>query len=408
MERYWLRLFPDTFLWSKNGQSLIYNVKNKISFCIENTDRVKELTDQLLDLLNLYCVELSEEDLGNSNLKKFIGNVKSISSGEIIKAIEGEPKPIVLVPILNLQSDVERLRKDSPLSVGEHVLNYLHSVTLYLDNSVPCDNPYFYKFTDRPRPDYLLEFKKINKFLNNIEVSAIGQINIVSERVTDYPEFDLLINELDRLHLKKNFHVNDSSFEHNLQLLNFLISDQYYLTIFVNNNFKRKKIEAIVSLIGNNKKQVEWQFFITSEKEYKLVAEVIEELNLGNTNIKPLYTGQNLQFFENHIYLTEEDLQYPGLNRREVFAHQALNTNDFGKFIVMPDGKVYANLYHEPLGTIDDDARELVYKEIDHGISWRRIRDMKPCCECVYQWLCPSPSNYELAIGKPNLCHIKR
>ena len=74
---------------------------------------------------------------------------------------------------------------------------------------------------------------------------------------------------------------------------------------------------------------------------------------------------------------------------------------------IFSDGKVYANVYHEPLGTIDDDIRELIYKEMDKGTSWRRIRDMKPCCDCVYQWLCPSPSNYELAIGKPNLCHVK-
>jgi len=25
----------------------------------------------------------------------------------------------------------------------------------------------------------------------------------------------------------------------------------------------------------------------------------------------------------------------------------------------------------------------------------------------VYQWLCPPPSNYEIAIERPNLCHIK-
>lgn len=34
-------------------------------------------------------------------------------------------------------------------------------------------------------------------------------------------------------------------------------------------------------------------------------------------------------------------------------------------------------------------------------------RVQNPCNACIYQWLCPSPSNYELAIGKPNLCHVK-
>jgi pseudo-rSAM protein len=72
----------------------------------------------------------------------------------------------------------------------------------------------------------------------------------------------------------------------------------------------------------------------------------------------------------------------------------------------MPDVKVYANPYFQALGTIEDDIRELIYKELTEGKSWLRIRDVEPCCNCVYQWLCPSPSDYELAIGKPNLCHI--
>jgi len=46
-------------------------------------------------------------------------------------------------------------------------------------------------------------------------------------------------------------------------------------------------------------------------------------------------------------------------------------------------------------------------KEMLDNTAWRKIRNDYPCCDCIYQWLCPSPSNYELAIGKPNLCHVK-
>jgi pseudo-rSAM protein len=49
---------------------------------------------------------------------------------------------------------------------------------------------------------------------------------------------------------------------------------------------------------------------------------------------------------------------------------------------------------------------EIVHKEIDNGKSWFRIRNQAPCNDCVYQWLCPSPSDYEIAIGRQNLCHI--
>jgi len=73
-----------------------------------------------------------------------------------------------------------------------------------------------------------------------------------------------------------------------------------------------------------------------------------------------------------------------------------------------PDGKVYSGDMNEPaIGTIDESLYTIVYREMTEGHSWLRIRDQKPCCDCIYQWLCPSPSNYELAIGKPNLCHVK-
>ena len=87
--------------------------------------------------------------------------------------------------------------------------------------------------------------------------------------------------------------------------------------------------------------------------------------------------------------------------------HQMLNTNNFGKLTIMPDGLVYANVNNKPLGCVEDTPYSLVHNELIKGQSWLKIRDMKPCCDYVYQWLCPSPSNYELVIGKSNLCHVK-
>ena len=93
--------------------------------------------------------------------------------------------------------------------------------------------------------------------------------------------------------------------------------------------------------------------------------------------------------------------------KQNIFAHQALNTNDFGKLTIKSNGKVYANVYQAPIGSIEEDIRSLVYKEMSEGSSWLRLRDMQPCSDCVFQWLCPSPSDYELEIGRPDLCHVK-
>ena len=74
----------------------------------------------------------------------------------------------------------------------------------------------------------------------------------------------------------------------------------------------------------------------------------------------------------------------------------------------MPNGDVFANLQNSKLGNIcTDSILSMLHKELREGKSWFHLRTEYPCSECLYQWLCPSPSNCELTIGRPNLCHIK-
>ena len=87
---------------------------------------------------------------------------------------------------------------------------------------------------------------------------------------------------------------------------------------------------------------------------------------------------------------------------------RTMNLYDFGKITILPNGDVYANLNHPSLGNIHvNNIQEILHKEVEEGKSWFRVRNQAPCTDCVYQWICPSPSNYEIAIGRSNLCHVK-
>ena len=106
--------------------------------------------------------------------------------------------------------------------------------------------------------------------------------------------------------------------------------------------------------------------------------------------------------------MDEADIQGMGLIKREVYVNQKVNRNDFGRLTVLPTGDIYANPNFPYIGKIGDErVQSMIYREMIEGHSWLRIRNQEPCCSCIYQWFCPSPSNYELAIGRPNLCHIK-
>jgi pseudo-rSAM protein len=95
------------------------------------------------------------------------------------------------------------------------------------------------------------------------------------------------------------------------------------------------------------------------------------------------------------------------LDKVEIFQKQVLNTYNYGNLIISSEGKIYSNINNAPTGDIETPLIEIIKKEINSNLSWFKIRNMEPCNNCVYQWLCPSPSDYEIAINKPNLCHIK-
>ena len=152
---------------------------------------------------------------------------------------------------------------------------------------------------------------------------------------------------------------------------------------------------------------IEYVFDVSSEEECLLVEQIVDQFQINRYQLKPVYTGSNINFFEENIYLNKEDILSIPLTIKDIFSHQAMNIYNFGKINVMPNGDSYANLTCPILGNIYiDSIYEIVQREVDEGKSWFNIRNQAPCNTCVYQWLCPSPSDYEISIGKPNLCHV--
>lgn len=149
---------------------------------------------------------------------------------------------------------------------------------------------------------------------------------------------------------------------------------------------------------------LQFTLIVTSIQTYENATEIVETYGLEHAELIPAFKGDNRSFFEENLYMDVEELAEIALSKRDIFIRQTLNIADFGKLYIEPDGKVYANLNDKSIGMIDDSPHDLVYRELTEGNAWLHIRNEEPCQECVYQWLCPSPSNYERVIGKPNLC----
>jgi len=149
-------------------------------------------------------------------------------------------------------------------------------------------------------------------------------------------------------------------------------------------------------------------FPVKSEREVEEAGEIDLESLIHNRRLLPYFDGSNLDFFERNVFLSKEIILGAKPSFREIFARQAINGNNFGKLTIFPDGRIYSNVNMPRLGNIKRHSLyEAVYKEMLHGRGWRLTRrNVNPCKRCVYDSLCPPLSNYELVMGRNNLCDV--
>jgi pseudo-rSAM protein len=393
-QKKWFSLFPSVFIWRKNDDGLFYDSNTFRSKRIRiNNPGIEAIVNYLLIIDNLYCIEIDKAISSDKQVMSFLEELIGLKMGVVIKEDETKGRrPVQLPPILNIQSAVERLNNKelTDLTVGENILSYVHEIHVLLSDSI--------------------ESKAIGSIINLLD--SLRRSNLYTIKISGYvhtlnklAEFWQLLNSMPTINtivLDFKDDIFDSLRE--IKKLNMI---NLSLFIRVASGFSRQLYDKVENFLQSGKLSHEYEFPVSSDDEFDEIQSKMQNAFPESMNMKPVFNGQNHVFFENNVYLDEKDLLNAEMTKKNIFAHQALNTNDFGKLTVMPDGKIYANPYFPPLGTVDDDIRMLVYKEMSAGTSWRRIRTMKPCCDCVYQWLCPSPSNYELEIRKPNLCHVK-
>ncbi|MEN8122291.1 MAG: SPASM domain-containing protein [Bacteroidota bacterium] len=163
-----------------------------------------------------------------------------------------------------------------------------------------------------------------------------------------------------------------------------------------------KKVKEIAEILYS------FDFKIEKEQDVEIFENAINQLNIENNAFHPYYNGNNIELFEQAVYLNKEDIFEAKPTQKDIFARQVINQLNFGKLYILPDASVYSNLNKPKLGNLNKHSiHELVHKEMYKHKNWFKLRkNVKPCRSCVYSLLCPSISNYEYAIGKYNLCHV--
>jgi len=377
---YWFTIEPYIYVGLTNQCTLLYNTLDSVTL-ESDKEEVIELLREMLHKDNCGVALLTDERYQNKNINRFIRELREKYMGDIINVALSKGKPVQLLPYFNFPDKLEIYKKQnfSPL---KNDLEKLSEISIHVDGTTNVEKLIPILLTIPGNPTF--------NIIGNIgEVKSYGEILSFFEQSPSPKNI---------LCFYKNVIMLQPAFENNFT---YRISVDFPIDMQQWNHSRQ--------LILNQTLPVEYVFDVSSEEDIQEMEQLIERSRIEKYKINPVYTGENIRFFEDNVFLSKEDILSTSMTIKDFFTRQAMNLYDFGKINIMPNGDVYANLNHPMLGNIyTDSIYDIVYKEVEEGKSWFRIRDQAPCNNCVYQWLCPPPSNYEIAIGRPNLCHVKQ
>ena len=403
---YWLYLEPYTFIFAGKERLAIYNSINGQYLDVAN-DTCKNLLTELQVPENGYCIPITEQQAKGKDIISFIHSIQNSFSGDIIPSdpakLHPNKKPFIIPPILRLYNTVETIKAGGGQELGEVILRNLNEVTLFLPGN--CDKKcagcrdYYKQFNhcSNFQEKDTLNYKEYQRLLNNSDACGVNKVSLIINDFSNSVFLDIWKNRNSNT-FKKKFVFSAQNLSK--EVIN-MFSNTDELCVYVNNSFSTDKLNELKKLTRNL--NIQWIYIIENEKD-------IEGADFtNNVSAVSFYNKQNLFFFEKNIYLTLEDLLESPIEKQTIFRRQALNENFFGKLFILPSGEAYSNLNKESLGNIKTDSlAQLIYNEFDNSRAWLRTRDsVDVCSNCQNRYLCPSISNYELVIDKPNLCHIQ-
>lgn len=366
------------------------------------TDKIESIVRPLLELDNLYGIGLCDSDLKDDGISNLISDPRQQYMADLLPFTE--VNPVVIPPVMKCHADQRSEMQET------EVMPLLNTLTFYLNGTcqqecVHCKD-YLHQFSFCYKNNEELDFAKVKDLLHKVLVTTPTlKLNFNGGNIFRYTQINELLAHLHQTQTKSNIYVHylnwDFSFYNQLTLCNIFTHIDVIFPVDWN------LIKDISIQHKDRPERIKFRFVVENEEEFEILQYKIEELGLEKFSVVPFYNGHNISFFEKCIYIREDDLSEDMPDKRDIYKRQLINLNDMGKLFISSDGQYFSNMNFPALGRTTEHITQIISKEWNKGKVWKRTRKEKPCTECVYQYLCPSPSNYELVMNKPNLCNIK-
>ena len=405
-KKYWFFLESYIYVNIKSSVVLLYDTHSGRTINVESVVAV-QMVNKIYEDKNLGCIELKQSDLMIPAAYDFVNRIVMNGMGKLLNQGEHPIKPVILLPILSLNFDVEKFKdkENADLFIARDISKYLLDVNIILNSScqqkcLQCRN-YYKQFLccikDFSQND--LPNDSLINLLHQINYFPVRTINITGGNIYQYNSLDVFMVSKNKKKKAFNFYVHYLNYEENDSI------DSQSIHLIINMPVNISILRHVHSL--TKEKDVKYHLIVEDEEQYIELESLMAEMEIDNFEVHPYYNGQNTQFFEDNVYLSKDDIFASTISMREIFRNQKLNANFFGSLYILPNGEIKANLNKETIGHIGvDRIIDVIHREMMQNTAWRQIRSSEPCKSCLYQYLCPPLSNYEIVINKQNLCHV--
>jgi pseudo-rSAM protein len=400
--KYWLLIYPYVFIFNKGNIVLFYNSRfGSFTYCYSS-----EITDKLSNPDNLYSIPIYLKYLQDEKSYSLINNLIHQKCGELIPYDKDGTKPLSIFPKLI----IDDYGPDDSSNRNYKRFSELKELILFINghcrkNCKNC-NISFKQHLWCHKQLGEIPFEKIRKFLSFLTLSGVLKISITGADIFSYPELEQLTFYLKQFPILKIFLIHSSLIIDNEDKLKWFVDNKINCDILFEPKCRKELIYQVVKIIGKFHITSRFIMSVTSFEEYEYANQLSSAYNL-ETKIVPIYNGKNRMFFEDNVFLNKDDIHNIKVSMREIFSHQFVNTNSFGRLILSTDEKIYVNINNISIGNINDDIHQLVNSQLKKGSGWRNVRNNSVCADCIYQWLCPSTSDYNIVLNQFNLCSVK-
>lgn len=374
---YWFVTEPYVYINIVDKSTLLYNTLDGVIIESDKAEVIALLQEVLLEE-NCGVMLLKNERFEQPAINNFVQELRKKYMGDILDITLSNGKPVQVLPYINYSN---KRNSKCDFTLFENLLQALFEVSIHINHTS--------------------NIAKLKAYLQAIPESVA--FNIVGDW-REVTKGDELLDFLNRRTSPKSI---ECSYTH-IPVLDHHFTNVFSYKISVRFPVNKQQWDESIQLMKGQGLPFGYIFDVTSLGDCQKAEQFIEEYHIEKYQLNPVYTGNNIDFFEENIFLSREDILSTSMSMKDFFSKRSINKNDFGKIQIMSNGDVYANVSHPILGNIETHSvYTIVQKEIREGKSWLRIRNQAPCNTCIYQDICPSPSDYEIAIGRPNLCSVK-